>query len=248
MSHNTTGPMQAVIERMFNAGAHFGYSRSRRHPSVQPFLAGVKNSTQIIDLEKTYEQLERAKAFLKTLGSEGKPVLVVGSKKEARDAAESAALRMGVSSVTERWLGGTLTNWNQIKLRVARLKDLKERKEKGELSVYTKRERGQIDKEIEKLERFFSGIARMEQIPAALVVVDSAHEDIAVAEARAKNIPVISISNADCDISRISYPIVANDAARASITYLIQELADAYIEGTRLARTETSSEVTKVSA
>ncbi len=227
---------QNAIEEMFRAGAHFGYSRSRRHPSVKPFLAGVKNRVQVIDLEKTNEQLDAACAYLHKLGEERKVVLLVGSKKEAEQIVLDAAIRMGVPTVTERWLGGTLTNWNEIKKRIARMKDLKEKRTKGELSVYTKKERSRIDREIEKLERYFTGIATLESIPTALVVIDSAQEFIAVAEAHAIRVPVISLSNADCNITGIEYPIVGNDASRASIEYFVNRLADAYIAGTRIVR------------
>ena len=233
MSKIAVTPNQNAIDDMFRAGAHFGYSRSRRHPSVKPFLAGVKNRVQVIDLEKTNEQLETACAYLHKLGEERKTILLVGSKKEAEQLVMDAAARMGVPAVTERWLGGTLTNWNEIKKRIARMKDLKEKRSKGELSVYTKKERSRIDREIEKLERYFTGIANLEAIPSALIAIDSAQEMIAVTEAHIVHIPVVSLSNADCNINGIEYPIVGNDASRASIEYFINRLADAYIAGTR---------------
>ena len=233
MSKIVATQSQNAITDMFRAGAHFGYSRSRRHPSVKPFLAGVKNRVQVIDLEKTNEQLETACAYLHKLGEERKVVLLVGSKKEAEQIVLDAAIRMGVPTVTERWLGGTFTNWSEIKKRIARMRDLKEKRTKGELSIYTKRERARIDVEIAKLERYFTGIATLEAIPAALVAVDSAHEAIAITEAHIMHIPVISLSNADCNINGIEYPIVGNDASRASIEYFVHRLAAAYIAGTR---------------
>lgn len=242
MSKSAPVKNESAVEAMFKAGAHFGYSRSRRHPSVKPYLAGVKNRVQVIDLEKTNKQLDVACAFLQKMGEERKVVLLVGSKKEASQIVEDAALRMGVPVVTERWLGGTLTNWNEIKKRIARMKDLKEKRGKGELSVYTKRERVQIDREIGNLERYFTGIENLQAVPAALIVVDSAHEGIAVAEARVVHIPVVSLSNADCDITGIEYPIVGNDAARASIEYFIGRLSDAYIAGTRTIKEEIATE------
>jgi len=236
MSKTVLTDNKNAIEDMFQAGVHFGYSRSKRHPSVKTFLAGVKNRVQIIDLEKTNKQIEVASAYLHKLGEERKTVLIVGSKKEAQQLVIDAAARMGVPVVTERWLGGTLTNWSEIKKRILRMKDLKDKRSKGELSVYTKKERAQIDREIEKLERYFTGVANLEAIPAALIVIDSAQEDIAVTEAHIVHIPVISLSNADCNINGIEYPVVGNDASRASIGYFINRLADAYIAGTRTVR------------
>lgn len=234
---NTNNEARTSVEDLFKTGAHFGYSRSRRHPSVKPFIFGVKNRVQIIDLEKTAEQLETALEFVKKLGTEGKTILFVGNKSEAERPVQVAADMTGMPYVTERWLGGTLTNWSEMKKRVTRMRDLKDKREKGELSVYTKKERGTIDKEIGKLERYFAGIDRMEKLPHALFVVDSEHEAIAVKEAHDLKIPVISISSIDCDITKVTYPIVANDASRETIDYISHKIAHAYLEGKKSAVT-----------
>jgi len=153
------------VENLFKSGAHFGYSRSRRHPSVKPYIYGVKNRVQIINLEKTAEQLAAALEFVKKLGAESKTILFVGNKPEAERPIQTVADMTGMPYVTERWLGGTLTNWSEMKKRIARMRDLKEKREKGELSMYTKKERGNVDKEIGKLERYFGGLTDWKNFP-----------------------------------------------------------------------------------
>jgi len=219
------------IDEMFKVGAHFGYSKTRRHASTAPYIFGVKNKVEIIDLEKTNELLDKALAFIATLAKEGKQVLFVGGKNEARLALKIAAESAGMPFVDGRWIGGTLTNFPEIKKRLNKLESLTKQKEKGELSKYTKKERLMIDREIAKLERFFSGILAMKDLPKAVVVVDSKKEIIAVTEAQKMNIPVISLSNTDCDIAGINYPIVANDSSVSSITFFVNEIAKAYQKG-----------------
>ncbi len=216
------------IEKMFEAGAHFGYSKTRRNPSVAPYIFGVKNRSEIINLEKTEELLEKALAFVSALAKEGKQILFVGGKNEARGALKLSAESINMPFVDGRWIGGTLTNFPEIKKRLLKLEDLTKQKEKGELSKYTKKERLMIDREIEKLEKFFSGISSLRDLPKALVVVDSKKEKIAVAEARVMKIPVIALCNTDCDITLIDQPIVANDASIPSITFFVNEIAKVY--------------------
>ena len=216
------------IDEMFKVGAHFGYSKTRRHASVSPYIFGVKNKVEIVDLEKTDELLEKALAFISVLAKEGKQVLFVGGKNEARLALKIAAESIGMPFVDGRWIGGTLTNFPEIKKRLMKLEDLTKQKEKGELTKYTKKERLMIDREIANLERFFSGISSMKDLPKAMVVVDSKKEIIAVTEAQKMNIPVIALCGTDCDITGINYPIVANDASVSSITFFVTEIAKAY--------------------
>ncbi len=216
------------IEQMFAVGAHFGFSKTRRHSSVAPYIFGVKNKVEIIDLEKTDDLLEKALNFIAGLAKEGKQVLFIGGKNEARLALKIAAESAGQPFVDGRWIGGTLTNFPEIKKRLMKLEDLTKQKEKGELSKYTKKERLMIDREIAKLERFFSGIASVKDLPKAIVVVDPKKEIIAVTEAQAMKIPVIALCGTDCEINGINYPIVANDASVASITFFVNEIAKAY--------------------
>ena len=219
------------IDQMFKAGAHFGYSKTRRHPSVAPYIFGVKNRVEIIDLEKTDELLEKALSFIATLAKEGKQVLFVGGKNEARSALKMAAESIGMPFVDGRWIGGTLTNFPEIKKRLLKLEDLTKQKEKGELSKYTKKERLVIGHEIDNLDRFFSGILPMKDLPKALVVLDSKKEIIAVTEAQRMNIPVIALCGTDSDLKGINYPIVANDSSVSSIAYFVNEIAKAYQKG-----------------
>lgn len=216
------------IEEMFKAGAHFGYSKTRRHSSVSPYIFGVKNRVEIVDLEKVDELLDKALEFVSTLARDGKQLLFIGGKNEARQALKFAAESIDMPFVDGRWIGGTLTNFSEIKKRINKLADLTQKKEKGELAKHTKKERLMIDREIENLERFFSGISSLRDLPKAIFVVDSKKENIAVAEATRMNIPVISLCGTDCDLSKVNYPIVANDSSVSSIEFFVKQIAQAY--------------------
>jgi small subunit ribosomal protein S2 len=213
---------------MFEVGAHFGHSRSRRHPSVSPHLFGAKGSVELFDLEKTALSFEKAKGFVETLAREGKVILLVSGKAEAREMLRTAAENMGLPYVAGRWIGGTLTNFSEIKRRIERLEKLTEERERGELGKFTKLERLLIDREIDELESAFGGLKSMTRMPDALLVIDPRREHIAVAEARKMKIPVIALLNSDCDASLIAYPIPANDAAVKSIGFFLTELANAF--------------------
>ncbi len=219
------------IEAMFKVGVHYGYARTRRHPSTAPFVFGMKNNVEIINLEKTKEQLAAAVAFVHKFAAEGKTLLLVGTKKEAQLVVKEAAVGLGLPYVSHRWIGGTLTNWNEIKKRLLRLEDLSVKREKGELTVYTKRERGVIDREIEDLERLFGGIATQRSVPHALFIIDPKEEETAVREAVRLRLPVVAIASTDCDLAGIDYPVVGNDGSRGSITFFVQAIAEAYAAG-----------------
>ncbi len=225
-----------IISDLFKAGAHFAFVRARRHPSTKPYIFGVKNRIEIFDLEKTNEALQKALEFVKNMGTMNSTVLFVGGKGEAKNAVKAAASKIGMPYVDGRWIGGTLTNFNQIKRRVAKLEELTSQKEKGELAKYTKRERMLIDKEIENLRIYFEGIVSMKDLPKAMIIVDPKKEEIAVKEAFEKGIPVVAIAGSDCDISVIDYPVPANDASVASITFLVNKLAESYSEGKAISK------------
>ncbi len=222
---------EALITDMFAAGAHFGYTRSRRHPSVKPFIFGAKNGIEILDLEKTSVELKNAEEFVASLAKSGKQVLFVGTKNEARKAVEAGAFSIEMPFAVERWVGGVLTNFSEIKKRVALLEELRAKRERGELSMYTKKERSLIDKDIERLERNFSGIVGMKDVPAALFVVDPRKESIAVEEARFLKIPVIALANSDCNLGEIDFPIPGNDSSLSSITFFVNRIVEAYKAG-----------------
>jgi len=210
------------------AGVHYGYSRTRRHPTVSPFLYGNKNGTDIIDTEKTIAQLEKATTFLAELGAAGKTILFVGVKPESRNAIIDMSTKLRQPYVTERWIGGILTNFPQIKQRIEKLEKMKEERVSGEYAKYTKKEQLLLNREMERLNKYFSGVIGMHKMPDAMIVVDTKKEHIAILEARKMNIPVIAIGNTDCSIRAIEYPIVANDSSTSSITTLIDILGSAF--------------------
>jgi small subunit ribosomal protein S2 len=216
---------------MFEAGTHYGYSRRKRHPSVKDYIYGVKNRVEIWDIEKTLSFLDRAKEFVRTLGKEGKQLLLVAGKNEARKSIKAAAEKLELPYVAGRWIGGALTNFNEIKGRVARYEKLLEEKEKGELLKYTKKERLGFDKEIEKLERNFKGLVKMKGMPTAMFIIDPKAEHISLSEAKKAHIKTIALLNTDCDMRSVDYPIPGNDASVKSIDYFINEIAKAYEEG-----------------
>ncbi len=220
--------MNETIGRMFKAGAHFGYSKSRRHPSVKPLIFGAKNKVEIFDLEKTKEYLDRAKAFVASIAANNGKIVFIGGKNESREAVRAAAQSINMPYVAGRWIGGTFTNFPQIRKRIERFELLTSQKEKGELIKYTKKERLLIDREIETLNRFFGGIVSMTELPKAVFVVDSSREHIAVTEAHKVKIPVISISGSDCNLKDVEYPIPGNDTSVGSITFFLGEITAAY--------------------
>lgn len=222
---------EAVINELAEAGLHLGYSRSRNHPSVKSFIYGFKNRQAVIDLEQTAAQLARACDFITSLAAEGKEIVLVGNKNEAVNLITRAAEALGLPYVASRWLGGTFTNWPQISSRIARLHDLKEKKEKGELSIYTKKERALFDKEIARLERYLLSLSGMQKLPAAVVVIDPRQEAIVVAEAVKVKIPVVALAGSDCDLAGIAYPVVGNDASVQSIQFFLDKITAAYRAG-----------------
>ncbi len=217
-----------LVDEMFKAGAHFGYSKTRRHPSIVRYIFTTKNKVDIIDLEKSIDLLEKAEAFVEDCAKKGKVILFVGVKPEAKEIVKEMADKIGMPYVCQRWVGGVLTNFPEIKKRIDRLADLKEKKENGELEKYTKKERLLIDEEIAKMHGLFFGLANMKKIPDALFVVDAKKEHIAVLEAVKVNIPVISLVNTDTNIKDIAYPIVGNDSSRSSIKFFIERIVKAY--------------------
>lgn len=222
-----------AVDNLFSAGAHFGFSKSRRHPSVAPFIFGKKNNVEIFDLEKTVGLLEEAKKFVSEVASKGQQVLFVTGKKHISPLVKDVAMKIGEPYVVGRWIGGTLTNFEEIGKRVKRLETLLEEKEKGQLAKYTKKERLLIDREIEKLTERFGGIVDMKKKPGAVVIVDTKEQDNATREAKIEKIPVVGICGSDCDISDSDYPVLANDSAVKSVGHILDELASAYTEGAK---------------
>ena len=218
----------SMVEAMFKVGAHFGLAKARRHPSTKPYVFGIKNNIEIFDLEKTNESLEKAKAFVATIAAANKQALFVAGKSEAITAVKNAAAKIGQPVVGGRWIGGTLTNFTQIRKRIEKYENRLKEKEKGELAKYTKKERLLIDREIAKLEMLFGGIVSMKEKPGVLIVVDPKKEYIAVDEDRQMGVPVVAIASTDCDFSLVDYAIPANDSSASSAAFFLNELARAY--------------------
>ena len=225
---------KGIFSALFSVGAHFGFVKSRRHPSAKPFIFGSKNNLEIFDLGKTSKELEKALTFLGEKGREAVSGLWVGGKNEAREAVKKAGLELEMPYVAGRWIGGTLSNFSEIKKRIARLEELTNQKEKGELSKYTKKERLLFDREIEKLTIYFGGLSRLKTMPKFLVVIDPKKEYIAVAEARKIGIPVVALAGSDSNLYELDYAIPGNDSSRQSIAFILGELVAAYKKGLTL--------------
>ncbi len=219
------------IDEMFDAGVHYGYGKSRRHPSVSSYIYTTKNNGDIIDLEKTSAMLETACNFVKDLGSRNKVILFVGTKPESKEAVRNVAESLNMPFVVERWIGGTLSNYGEIKKRINVLENYRKDSKEGNLDKYTKKERGMMAKESEKLAKYYSGLVGLKKSPDAVFVIDAKKEHIAATEARKGGVPVIALINSDSDIKQIDYPIVGNDASIPSIKLFTEAIAGAYKAG-----------------
>lgn len=230
MENNIKGDSGISVEEMTAAGVHLGHRVSRAHPKMKPYLYGTKNGVHIIDLEKTKEKLVAALKFIKGLVSENKTLFLVGTKIQVKEMTRAAAEECGFPYVNERWLGGTLTNFEIIKKRIDYFKDLEKKKAEGELEKYTKKERIEIDRELKKLERKFGGIKGLEKLPEAIFVLDMKKEALAVKEALAKGIKVIGIAHTNVDPNLADYPIPANDDAISSVKYILEKVKEAILK------------------
>ncbi len=227
----TTGA-SAQVKRLFDTGAHFAQVKSRRHPSMQGFLVGTKGRQEIIDLAKTSEQLDKAKGLMEAFAKEGKTVLFVGGKVEVAQIVKKAAQEIGAPYVASRWLGGTISNWAEIKKRVARLADLSDASQASARAMkHTKLELVRLDREKKKLEARLDGITKLEKRPNAVVIVDTKYEKHAVKEAKDAGIPVIGLMSSDCNVADATYPIVANDTSREAVKLILSELTSAFKKG-----------------
>jgi small subunit ribosomal protein S2 len=215
-----------LIKKLTETGAHYGYSKTRRNPTVKPFLYTTKSGKDIIDLEKTGEQIEKAVEFLKKIVADKKQFVIIGTKPEARTQVTSAGMKMSLPYAAERFIGGTLTNFGEIKKRVEKLADLIAKKEAGEFSVYTKKEQVLIDRDIARMTKNFGGLAQVSGLPQAVLLIDSNHEAIAMAEAKYMRIPVVALCNTDCNLKGIDYPIVVNEASSTTIQTVLDYIGE----------------------
>ena len=218
---------QITKDALAKHGLQYGYSRTRRHPSVKPFIEGNHNGVDFINLESTATQLNDALTFLKSVQGAGKVILFVGVKPEIRQIIKEVALSLNSPYIAERFIGGTLTNFPQIKKRIEKLHDLLKKKETGELAVYTKKEQLLIQRDIDRLDRDFGGISTLTNLPAAIVMIDSRHEDMCLKEAKRLHIPVVALSNTDCTLEGIEYPIVGNDGSVSSVRFVLETIKEA---------------------
>lgn len=216
-------------EEMAQAGLHFGHRTSRIHPKMEPYLYGVRNSVHIIDLTKTAEKFKEALAFIQKLISEGKTLLLVGTKIQVKDLVKETAEECGLPYVNERWLGGTFTNFENIKKRVEHLKGLEKKKAEGEFEKYTKKEQIKLNKELEVLETKFGGIRELNQLPDAILVADMKKDHLSVEEAKIKGVKIIGIADTNINPTLADYPIPANDDARSSVKYILDKTKEAIL-------------------
>ena len=218
------------IKELLEAGVHFGHQTRRWNPKMKPFIFAARNGIYIIDLQKTLNALNKAKKKVKEVVGSGRSILFVGTKKQAKEVILEEAPRCGGFYVTERWLGGMLTNFNTIKKSIKKLKDIERMKEEGTLDKFTKKEAAKIEHEAAKLSKVLGGIKDMNYLPGLVIVVDAKKEKIAVAEARNLGIPIIAVIDTNADPDPIDFPIAGNDDAIKSIRVLMHQLVDAAIE------------------
>jgi small subunit ribosomal protein S2 len=239
--HNTPSDnniaFPVTLKDLLEAGVQFGHKRRRWNPRMKPFIFTERDGHHIIDIRKTYEKLQEAYNFLKRLSSRGGTVLFVCTKKQGKEIVAEEAKRCGAFYMTERWPGGTLTNFETIRSRINRMKELMQMKETGEIEQYPKKEQLLMLKELEKLQKVFTGIMDMETLPDAVYIVDLVKEDIAFREAKRLEIPVIAIVDTNADPSQVDYPIPGNDDAIRSIALITKTLANAILEGKQGAET-----------
>ena len=220
-----------AMKQLLEAGVHFGHQTRRWDPKMAEYIFQARNGIHIIDLQKTSKKIDEAYAFLKEQAEEGKTVLFVGTKKQAQECMKEAAIKCGMYYVDQRWLGGMLTNFETIRARVQRLKDLETMQEDGTFDVLPKKEVILLKKEMEKLEKNLGGIKEMEELPGVIFLVDPKKERIAVLEAKKLNIPVIGLVDTNCNPEEVDFPIPGNDDAIRAVKLIADVMANAVIEG-----------------
>ncbi|WP_420645875.1 30S ribosomal protein S2 [Candidatus Leptofilum sp.] len=234
--------MKALLE----TGVHFGHRTRRWNPKMKPYIFTERNGIHIIDLQQTLGMIEDAYNIIRETVTEGGSVLFVGTKRQAQDTIATEASRARQPYVNERWLGGTLTNWQTIRQRIDYLKRLESRRDEGDFDLLKKRERLRVEREIEKLNMRLGGIREMKGLPDLLFIVDINHEETAVREANILGIPVIALVDTNCDPDEIDYLIPSNDDAIRAIKLIVGKMADAAIEGTAVRMETVEEEITDV--
>lgn len=221
---------ELTLEKMLKAGLHFGHKDSRWNPKMQSFIFGTRNGVHIIDLEQTKSYFEKALEFVSEIAAKDGVILLVGTKKQAKNLVKSVAERIGMPFVNERWLGGTFTNYNTISKRIKYFLETKEGLEKGKFSQNTKLERLKMKKEIDKLEEKMGGLANMKRLPDAMFILDIKKDQIAVKEAKKSGIKIIALVDSNCDPTEVDYPIPANDDALSALKYTLGVFLKKFME------------------
>lgn len=227
----TATPRVVSIKALLEAGAHFGHQTNRWNPKMRPYIFTARNGIHIIDLQKTVYGLTSAYNFITDLTARGEKVLFVGTKKQAQEAVAEEASRSGQFYITQRWLGGTLTNFTTIKARLKRLADLETQRDRGDFSRLTKAEGLKLEEEINKLNRVFGGIKTMDRLPGAIFIIDPHKEELAVKEAATVGIPIVAMVDTNCNPDPINYVIPCNDDAIRGIRLMTGKIAEAALEG-----------------
>jgi small subunit ribosomal protein S2 len=230
------------MKQLLEAGVHFGHQTRRWNPKMKKYIFTERNGIYIIDLQKTVKKVEEAYNFVRDLAANGGTLLFVGTKKQAQESVRDEATRSGMFYVNHRWLGGTLTNFQTIRKRINRLKDIERMEEDGTFEVLPKKEVGELLKEKDRLVKFLGGIKEMDKLPDAMFVIDPRKERIAIAEAHKLNIPIIGIVDTNCDPDEVDYVIPANDDAIRAVKLLTSKMADAVLEGKQGEEGETTEE------
>lgn len=230
-----------LVKNLIDAGVHFGHRVSRWNPKMEPYIHGKRNMIHIIDVKETVKGILRAKKLVQAVVASGKDVLFVGTKRQARFAVEQEAARCGMHYVSERWLGGTLTNFRTIRARLNRLDELEKLWESGQIETYSKKMKATLKREMDKIRVNLEGIRKMERIPGLMFIIDTRREHIAVKEARKLGVKTIALIDTDSDPDQIDLPIPGNDDAMRAIEIICKELADSVIEG-KTGRSEQKTE------
>jgi len=234
-------PQAELVKTLVDAGVHFGHRVSRWNPKMEPYIHGKRNMIHIIDVRETMKGILRAKKLIQQVVSQGKDVLFVGTKRQARHAVEEEAKRCGMHYVAERWLGGTLTNFRTIRARLNRLEELEKLFTTGDIESYSKKMKSTLKREMDKIKANLEGIRKMDKMPGVMFLVDTRRENIAVKEARKLGVVTAAIIDTDSDPDLIDLPIPGNDDAMRAIELILAELADAVIEA-KQARPEKGEE------
>lgn len=223
--------MASLVKDLIEAGIHFGQRRAAWNPKMNPYIFGVRNKIHIIDIRETIKGLLLAKKFLARTVADGKDICLIGTKRQARASIEKAAADIGMPYVTERWLGGTLTNFRTIRERLKRLEELERLNETGEIATYSKKMKSQLDREMAKIKRNLEGIRNMGKMPGAMFIIDVNREHNAIAEARSLGIPTVCLVDTDGDPDLADICIPGNDDSMRSIEVIVREIAEAIKQG-----------------